>query len=111
MSDKEILIQAVNKYAKTLASQLLGINSIAGKVAISYIINNLNSKYGSYLDVLVNNQGNIDMKVIGEAFKEELKNRNGYTLSIFGNHLKFDHNDIDELVTIYNNLKNPENND
>lgn len=107
MSDKEILIQAVNKYAKILASQLFGINSIAGQTAISYVINNLDVKYGGYLDILTNKQGNIDIKILEEAFKEELKSRNGYVISIFGKSIKFDHKDVSELVQIYNQMKNP----
>lgn len=111
MSDKEILVQAVNKYAKTLASQLLGINSIAGQTAITYVINNLENKYGGYLDIFVNKQGNIDIKVLGEAFKEELKARNGYVMSVFGKHIKFDHKDIEELVSIYHQMKSPKQDD
>lgn len=111
MSDKEILVQAVNKYAKTLASQLFGINSIAGQTAITYVINNLDSKYGWYLDIFVNKQGNIDMKILGEALKEELKAKNGYVMSLFGRNIKFDHKDIDELISIFHKFKTPKQDD
>lgn len=111
MSDKEILVQAVNKQIKTLASQLFGINSLAGQTAISYVVNNLNDKYGSYLDLFVNKQGNIDINVLGEAFKEELKSRNGYVMSIFGRNIKFDHRDVDDLIQTFNTMKHPKKDD
>lgn len=105
MSDKEILMQAVNKYAKSLASKLFQINSLAGQTAVVYVVNNFTDKYGGYLDMFVNKQGNVDVKVLGEAFKEELKARNGYVVSLFGKSIKFDHRDIDELIANYNQLK------
>lgn len=42
MSDKEIVFQAINKYAKDLASNLFHFNSVASQAVITYVVNILN---------------------------------------------------------------------
>ena len=38
MSDKEIVFQAINKYAKDLASNLFHFNSVASQAVITYVV-------------------------------------------------------------------------
>lgn len=52
MSDKEIVFQAINKYAKDLASNLFHFNSVASQAVITYVVKNMEDKYGKYLDNL-----------------------------------------------------------
>lgn len=51
MSDKEIVFQAINKYAKDLASNLFHFNSVASQAVITYVVKNMEDKYGKYLDI------------------------------------------------------------
>lgn len=47
MSDKEIVFQAINKYAKDLASNLFHFNSVASQAVITYVVKNMEDKYGN----------------------------------------------------------------
>lgn len=105
MSDKEILIQSINKYAQDLAEKLFNLNSIAVKSVITYVLQNMEDKYAIYLDLFADKEGNINMSLLGNAFKEELKNRKGFIVSIFGKSIKFTEKDVDDLMTIYSKFK------
>lgn len=108
MSDKEILIQAANKYVQDLAEKLFNLRSLASRSIITYVMQNLEEKYGKYIDFFVDKNNNINMSLLGNAVKEELKQRGGYILSMFGQNIKFSEKDIEEFVSIYNNFKNAE---
>ena len=72
MSDKEILVKAVEQYVKNLASSLFGFNSIPTQAVINYVIKNLNDKYGYLIDLFADKNGNINMNMLGEAVREEI---------------------------------------
>lgn len=107
MSDKEILVMSVSRYVKSLASDLFHINSLASQAVINYVINNLEDKYGSYIDLFVDKDGNINIDLLGNAFKEELKNRDekGVVVNLFGKALVFNSKDVEELVSIFKEYK------
>lgn len=107
MSDKEILVMSVSRYVKSLASNLFHINSLASQAVINYVINNLEDKYGSYIDLFVDKNGNINIDLLGNAFKDELKSRaeNGFVVNIFGKSVVFNEKDIEELVGIFKEYK------
>lgn len=106
MSDKEILIMSISKYAKNLASDLFHINSLASQALISYVIKNMEDKYGRYLDLFIDKNGNINIELLGNAFKEELKNREGIIINIFGKVIMFNEKDVDDLINIFKEFKN-----
>lgn len=106
MSDKEILIMSISKYAKNLASDLFHINSLASQALISYVIKNMEDKYGQYLDLFIDKNGNINIELLGNAFKEELKNREGIIVNIFGKVIMFNEKDVDDLINIFKEFKN-----
>lgn len=101
MTDKEILIQAFENYVKGVASNLFGFNSIPSQVAISYVVKNMADKYGNYLDLFTDKEGNINMNILANAAKEEMKIRNGFSIM----NIHFSDKDIDELLKIYSDLK------
>lgn len=107
MSDKEILIMSVSKYAKSLASDLFHINSLASQAVINYVIKNMEDKYGQWIDLFIDKNNNINMELLGNAVKEELKNRseNGLVVNIFGKAVMFNDKDIDELINIFKDFK------
>ena len=106
MSDKEILVMSVSKYAKNLASDLFHINSLASQALISYVIKNMEDKYGQYVDLFSDKNGNINIELLGNAFKEELKNREGIIVNIFGKVIMFNEKDVDDLINIFKEFKN-----
>ena len=75
MSDKEILFQAFNKYAKDLASNLF--------------------------------HGNINVDLLGNAAKAEMKDKypDGYVTNIFGKPVKFNDEDITQLLNLFKQFK------
>ena len=106
MSDKEILIMSISKYAKNLASDLFHINSLASQALISYVIKNMEDKYGQYIDLFIDKNGNINIELLGNAFKEEFKNREGIIVNIFGKVIMFNEKDVDDLINIFKEFKN-----
>lgn len=109
MTEQEILVQAVDKYIKGVASKLFNINSIAGQAVITYAVNNMYNKYSMYVDPFVDKDGKINLTLLGNAVKEELKNRNkdGIVFNIFGKNIKFGEADINELIKIFTELNQP----
>lgn len=105
MSDKEILIQSIHKIADSLASKLFNLNSVGSKAILTYILNNLEDKYSTYLDLFVNKEGNINMELLCNSFKDEIKSRNGIVISVLGKHIKFNDDDVDELLKTFNQFK------
>lgn len=101
MSDKEILVKAVEQYVKNLASSLFGFNSIPTQAVINYVIKNLNDKYGYLIDLFADKNGNINMNMLGEAVREEIKRRNGFTIG----RIKFTDKDVDDFIALYNDSK------
>ena len=101
MSDKEILVKAVEQYVKNLASSLFGFNSIPTQAVINYVIKNLNDKYGYLVDLFADKNGNINMNMLGEAVREEIKRRNGFTIG----RVKFTDKDVDDFIALYNDSK------
>lgn len=101
MSDKEILIQAFEKYTTDLISKLFGISSLPSQTLIKYAIRNAADKYGSVLDLFVDKTGKINSDLMMSALKAELKNRGGYTFM----NIKFTESDVDELSSIIDKFR------
>lgn len=107
MSDKEILILAINKYAKQLAAELFHMNSLASQAVIGYVLKNIEDKYGQWIDVFVDKDNNINVCLLGDAIKEEIKARSedGLVVNLFGRAIIFNDKDVDELIDIFNTYK------
>lgn len=101
MSDKEILIQSVEKYASDTVGKLFGITSLPAQALIKYAVRNAADKYSQILDLFQDKEGKINMDLLMNAFKAELKNRGGFTFM----NVRFTESDIDELSSIINRLK------
>lgn len=86
MSDKELLFQAANTFTKNLVSNLFGINTIGTDALITYVVNNMEDKYGMYLEPFLDKGGNIN-------------------IDLFGKPIKFGEADIDEFEKIFKTLK------
>ena len=88
MSDKEIVFQAINKYAKDLASNLFHFNSVASQAVITYVVKNMEDKYGKYLDIFTDVHGNINLELLAtqnaeivlRQDKDRIKREEGRTI-------------------------------
>lgn len=107
MSDKEIVFQAINKYAKDLASNLFHFNSVASQAVITYVVKNIEDKYGKYLDLFTDVNGNINIDLLANAAKTEMKEKSsdGFVVNIIGKPVKFGADDIDQLVDLFKKFK------
>ena len=65
MSDKELLFQAANTFTKNLVSNLFGINTIGTDALITYVVNNIEDKYGMYLEPFLDKGGNLNIDLFG----------------------------------------------
>lgn len=59
VSDKEILMQAAEKYAKDIASNFFGLSTIPVQTAITYVVRNWVDKHNALIDLFVDIDGNI----------------------------------------------------
>lgn len=57
MSDKELIFQAANTFTKNLVGNLFGINTIGTDALITYVVNNMEDKYGMYLEPFLDKDG------------------------------------------------------
>ena len=98
VSDKELLIQVVEKYIKGIASNFFGLSTLPTQTVITYIVRNWVDKHNGIIDLLIDKDGNINTSLIADALKSELKVRGGFTIGS----VKFNDSDIDELMSAYN---------
>ena len=62
VSDKEVLMQAAEKYAKGIASNFFGLSSLPVQTAVTYVIRNWVDKHNDMIDLFVDKNGNINTK-------------------------------------------------
>lgn len=101
VSDKELLIQVVEKYIKGIASNFFGFSTLPTQTVITYIVRNWVDKHNGMIDLFVDKDGNINVPLIADSLKSELKVRGGYTV---GN-IKFSESDVDELLSAFSQAK------
>ena len=100
VSDKEILMQAAEKYAKDIASNFFG-STIPVQTAITYVVRNWVDKHNALIDLFVDIDGNINTKILGDAAKSVLKENDGFKIG----KVKFTEADVDDLFSTFNDIK------
>lgn len=107
MTDKELLFQAANTFIKNLVNNLFGINTIGTDALITYVVNNMYDKYNTYIDLFTDKNGNINIKLFGDALKDIMKARakDGYVIKVLGQPIRFNSQDITEFEKIFKELK------
>lgn len=101
VSDKELLIQVVEKYIKGIASNFFGFSTLPAQTVVTYVVRNWVDKHNGMIDLFVDKDGNINAPLIADALKSELKARGGFTIG----RVKFSDSDVDELLTAFNQAK------
>lgn len=105
MTDKDILIQSIEKYTTDTVGRLFGITSLPAQTLIRYAVKNAANKYGAVIDLFVDKEGKIDTNLLMNALKSEIKSRGGFTFM----NIKFNESDVDELSSIIARLKSSSN--
>lgn len=100
VSDKELLIQSIESYALRTVSSLFGLESMATQTLIRYAVRVMFDKYDALLNLFVDKDGNMNIPLLIDAAKAEIKARGG--VNFWG--IKFTESDIEEINNIY--LKN-----
>lgn len=98
VSDKELLIQVVEKYIKGIASNFFGLSTLPAQTVVTYVVRNWVDKHDGIIDLFVDKEGNINASLIAEAAKSELKARGGFTVG----KVRFNDSDVDELLSAFN---------
>ena len=101
VSDKEILMQAAENYAKDIASNFFGLSTIPVQTAITYVVRNWVDKHNALIDLFVDIDGNINTKILGDAAKSVLKENDGFKIG----KVKFTEADVDDLFSTFNDIK------
>lgn len=101
VSDKELLIQVVEKYIKSIASTFFGFSTLPAQTVVTYVVRNWVDKHDSIIELFVDKEKNINVPLIADALKSELRARGGFTIG----KIKFNDSDIDELVEAYKQAK------
>lgn len=101
VSDKELLIQVVEKYIKGIAANFFGFSTLPAQTVITYVVRNWVDKHDAMIELFVDKDGNINVPLIADALKSELKARGGYMIG----RVKFNESDVDELLTAFTQAK------
>lgn len=101
VSDKELLIQVVEKYIKGIASNFFGFSTLPAQTVITYVVRNWVDKHDAMIDLFVDKDQNINVPLIADALKSELKARGGYSIG----RVRFNESDVDELLTAFTQAK------
>lgn len=106
-SNFNAVFQAINKYAKDLASNLFHFNSVASQAVITYVVKNMEDKYGKYLDIFTDVHGNINLELLANAVKAEMKEKSadGFVVNILNKPVRFGEDDVNQLVEIFKTFK------
>lgn len=93
--------------AKDLASNLFHFNSVASQAVITYVVKNMEDKYGKYLDIFTDVHGNINLELLANAVKAEMKEKSadGFVVNILNKPVRFGEDDVNQLVEIFKTFK------
>ena len=105
LSDKEILTQSLEKFVTKTVDSLFGISSLPAQTLLRFGVRNLMDKYGSLLDLFTTKEGTINLPLVIDAIRSEVRARGGLQ---FWN-IKITDRDFEEILNLYNELKEKNN--
>lgn len=101
VSDRELLVQALEAYVTKTVGTLFGITSLPAQALMRYGVRNMADKYGFLLEMFTSSDGTINVPLMVDAVKSEVKARGG--LKIWN--IKLTESDFEEMLVIYNELR------
>lgn len=105
LSDKEILTQSLEKFVTKTVDSLFGISSLPAQTLLRFGVRNLMDKYGGLLDLFTTKEGTINLPLVIDAIRSEVRARGGLQ---FWN-IKITDRDFEEILNLYNELKEKNN--
>lgn len=100
VSDKELFIQSLESYVTKTVASLFGFESIATQAFLRYGVRVMAEKYGFLFDLFTDKTGSLNIPLLADAAKSEIKARGGVE---FWN-IRFTDKDIEEIYEIYKKL-------
>lgn len=101
VSDRELLIQALETYVTKTVGSLFGFTSLPAQALMRYGVRNMADKYGFLLDMFTSSDGSINVPLMIDAVKSEIKARGG--LKIWN--VKITESDFEEILNTYCELQ------
>lgn len=77
------------------------------QAVITYVVKNMEDKYGKYLDIFTDVHGNINLELLANAVKAEMKEKSadGFVVNILNKPVRFGEDDVNQLVEIFKTFK------
>lgn len=97
MSEAEDKFGSKGKTNAALTLGIIGTGLAATQAVVNYVVKNAVDKYGPIIDLFIDKNGNINVDMLGEAAREEIKRMGGFTVG----RIKFTDKDVDELVNTF----------
>ena len=101
VSDKELLIQSLESYVVKTVASLFGLESLATQTFLRYGVRVMADKYGFLLDLFTDKNGSLNIPLLMDAAKSEIKARGGVKMW----NIKFTDRDIEEIYDLYRKLE------
>lgn len=105
ISDKELLTQSLEKYVTKTVESLFGFSSLPAQTLLRYGVRNIVDKYETLLDIFTTKDGTINVPLVIEALKSEVRARGGIQVW----NIRITDRDFEEILLIYNDLKEKNN--
>ena len=101
VSDRELLIQSLESYVTKTVGSLFGISSLPAQALMRYGVRNMADKYSFLLDMFTTSEGSINVPLMIDAVKSEIKARGGIKIW----NIKITETDFEEILNTYCELK------
>ena len=101
VSDRELLIQSLESYVTKTVGSLFGISSLPAQALMKYGVRNMADKYSFILEIFTTSEGSINVPLMIDAVKSEIKARGGIKIW----NIKITETDFEEILNTYCELK------
>lgn len=80
---------------------------VLDELPTSLPVKNMEDKYGKYLDIFTDVHGNINLELLANAVKAEMKEKSadGFVVNILNKPVRFGEDDVNQLVEIFKTFK------
>lgn len=109
--DEQKVLAQMPEYQMAKQTYEAGFMSFLGtkfsQAVITYVVKNMEDKYGKYLDIFTDVHGNINLELLANAVKAEMKEKSadGFVVNILNKPVRFGEDDVNQLVEIFKTFK------
>jgi hypothetical protein len=101
VSDRELLVQSLENYITKTVGSLFGITSLPAQALMRYGVRNMADKYSFILDMFTTSEGTMNVPLMIDAVKSEIKARGGLKIM----NIKITESDFEEILNTYCELQ------